>query len=246
MPDTFRVAGHDGDVQVSFSAGVTKDNLAKTLGMGVAPATVCSDLLKPGGYGRLEPMLRHMTSQLKDAGVHNLDEWHEHSWASARESGYRGPAEEHMYSILHGDDNAQYSFGGNQKLPRSVDHELQMWGCVACNFCVTVCPNDAFFNIMTPKGSGVDGRQQYMVLAELCNECGNCLTFCPEDGDPAQIKPKLFMTQERFDLAEGQGFLLSAAGEEVAVTPNRQSAGEAERLVSVLNNLEGLPFRVHE
>ena len=58
LPDTFRVAGHEGDVQVSFSAGVTRDNLAKTLGMGVAPATVCSDLLKPGGYGRLEPMLR--------------------------------------------------------------------------------------------------------------------------------------------------------------------------------------------
>ncbi len=245
MPDTFRVAGHEGEVQVSFSAGVTKENLAKTLGMGVAPATVCSDLLKPGGYGRLEPMLRHMTSQLKDAGVHNLDEWHQHSWSNAREAGFRGPAEEHMYSILHGDENAQYSFGGNQKLPRSVDHELQMWGCVACNFCVTVCPNDAFFNIMTPKGSGVDGRQQYMVLAELCNECGNCLTFCPEDGDPAQIKPKLFMTQERFDLADGQGFLLSAAGEQVAVTPKRKSAGEAEQLVSVLNNREGLPFRVN-
>jgi putative selenate reductase len=150
-----------------------------------------------------------------------------------------------MNSILHGDENAQYSFAGNQKLPRSVDHELQMWGCVACNFCVTVCPNDAFLNIMTPKGSGVDGRQQYMVLAELCNECGNCLTFCPEDGDPAQIKPKLFMTQERFDLAKGQGFLLSTVGGEVAVTPKRDSASEAERLVSVLNNREGLPFRVN-
>ena len=245
MPDTFRVAGHKGDVQVSFSAGVTKENLAKTLGMGVAPATICSDLLKPGGYGRLEPMLRHMTAKLKEAGVQSLTEWHEHSWAGAREAGYRGPVEEHMNSILHGDENAQYSFGGNQKLPRSVDHELQMWGCVACNFCVTVCPNDAFLNIMTPKGSGVDGRQQYMVLAELCNECGNCLTFCPEDGDPAQVKPKLFMTQERFDMADGQGFLLSAVGEEVAVTPKRESAGEAERLVSVLNNREGLPFRVN-
>jgi hypothetical protein len=53
------------------------------------------------------------------------------------------------------------------------------------------------------------------------------------------------MTQERFDLADGQGFLLSAAGGQVAVTPKRKSAGQAEQLVSVLNNREGLPFRVN-
>ena len=92
LPDTFRVAGHEGDVQVSFSAGVTRDNLAKTLGMGVAPATVCSDLLKPGGYGRLEPMLRQLTSDMKDAEVSTLGDWHRHSWSSAREAGFRGPA----------------------------------------------------------------------------------------------------------------------------------------------------------
>ena len=61
LPGRLDIPGHDGDVMVSFSAGVTKDNLADTIAMGVQPATVCSDLLKPGGYGRLAPMLKALT-----------------------------------------------------------------------------------------------------------------------------------------------------------------------------------------
>ena len=244
MPNTFKVAGHAGDVQVSFSAGVTRDNLSKTVGMGVAPATLSSDLLKPGGYGRLEPMLRQLTSDMRAAGVRNLADWHHHNWVEARAAGHRGPVEAHVRAIFDGPELSQYSFDGNQKTPRRVDHDLQMWGCVACNFCVTVCPNDAFFNVSTPEGSGIDGRQQYMVLAELCNECGNCMTFCPENGDPAQIKPKLFMTRERFDLATGQGFLVQSANGRVEVTAKPESESDADRLVSVINNQEGIPISV--
>ena len=50
LPEQLMLPGHDGTVQVSFSAGVTKESLADTLAMGVRPATVCSDLLKPGGF----------------------------------------------------------------------------------------------------------------------------------------------------------------------------------------------------
>ncbi|MGA0359440.1 MAG: hypothetical protein ACO3NX_07780, partial [Ilumatobacteraceae bacterium] len=46
--------------------------------------------------------------------------------------------------------------------------------------------------------------------AELCNECGNCLTFCPERGDPAMIKPRLYSDAAVFAAREGQGFLIAA------------------------------------
>ena len=84
-----------------------------------------------------------------------------------------------------------------------------------------------------------------MVLAELCNECGNCMTFCPEDGDPAQVKPKLFLTQERFDLAQGQGFLITADNGGLSVMAKPESESEAERLHSVISNEEGIPVSVH-
>ena len=184
------------DVMISFSAGITKDNLVDSLAVGVNPATVCSDLLKPGGYGRLAPMLKKLNTTIADAGFASLAEWRASSPLSAQDYSDRIRS------------NGDYHLEANEKLPREVDHTLETFGCVACNFCITVCPNDAFFNITSPQDH-IEGRQQYFVLAELCNECGNCMTFCPEDGDPAQIKPKLYTDAGVFASRQDQGFLIA-------------------------------------
>lgn len=42
----------EGNLNISFSAGVSSYNILETLKCGLNPITVCSDLLKPGGYGR--------------------------------------------------------------------------------------------------------------------------------------------------------------------------------------------------
>ncbi|MCP4223053.1 MAG: glutamate synthase, partial [Actinomycetia bacterium] len=75
MPGRFDIPGSDGEIMVSFSAGVTRDNLASSIAMGVKPATICSDLLKPGGYGRLAPMLKSLTAELANSGHQDLDSW---------------------------------------------------------------------------------------------------------------------------------------------------------------------------
>ncbi len=241
LPGRLMIPGHDGDVQVSFSAGVTKENIADSIAMGVRPATICSDLLKPGGYGRLSPLLKALTAAVRDSGARDLTEWRAQRLDSATANGHRDGAAEHLALIL-GDDLAAYSLGGNEKLPRAVDHDLEMWGCVACNFCVTVCPNDAFFKLPTQDIAGLEGRQQYLVLSELCNECGNCMTFCPENGDPAQIKPRLFLDSDRYDAATGPRFLVEMNG---AVTAEASDGCDAElpTLVALLNAPEGFPLR---
>jgi len=45
---------------VSFCAGVTVHNIQDVLSCGFSPVTVCSDLLKPGGYGRLSQYVEKM------------------------------------------------------------------------------------------------------------------------------------------------------------------------------------------
>jgi putative selenate reductase len=207
LPGRLAIPGHDGDIMVSFSAGVTRSNLADTLAMGANPATICSDLLKPGGYGRLAPMLRDLAGTIAADGCADLTSWRAHRQEAAVAEGYASSCARHVAHI-RSDGIEAYHLDGNSKLPRSVDHDLDMFGCVACNFCITVCPNDAFFSIRTPDDSGLDARQQYLVYAELCNECGNCLGFCPERGDPAMIKPRLFTDPELFAAREGQGFLV--------------------------------------
>ena len=106
---------------------------------------------------------------------------------------------------------------------------------------MTVCPNDAFFRLETLDFLGLRGRQQYLVLTELCNECGNCMVFCPERGDPAVIKPRLFTDPERWALETEQAYLISARPDgEYMVLPNEAGAGnDGAILARMLNGDEG-------
>ncbi len=230
------------DIMVSFSAGITKANLADSIAMGVQPATVCSDLLKPGGYGRLAPMLKALTTAVADSGEVNLPSWKQARHQQAVAAGHRSTVSQHVANI-RGADIDRYHLQGNEKLPRAVDHDLEMFGCVACNFCITVCPNDAFFSIPTSApiadhvGDGA-GRQQYLVLSELCNECGNCMTFCPEEGDPAMIKPRLYTDPDLYARRSGQGVLLRDG----KVVEHRLDDGGISLLQSLLADDGALPL----
>jgi putative selenate reductase len=81
------------------------------------------------------------------------------------------------------------------------------------------------------------------LFTELCNECGNCLTFCPENGDPAQIKPRLYLDQARFDAAEGTRFLLDLK-DELTITAAGGGDEHVDTLISVLTSDEGLPVPI--
>lgn len=240
LPGQLMIPGHDGNIQVSFSAGITKENLVDAIAMGVRPATICSDLLKPGGYGRLAPMLKALTASVADSDASDLEGWRTLRLAQSTAAGHRDGAAAHLAHVL-GADKERYQLSGNEKLPRAVEHDLEMWGCVACNFCVTVCPNDAFFKLPTQGVDDLEGRQQYLVLSELCNDCGNCLTFCPENGDPAQVKPRLYLDRDRFDAAEGKRFFVEVNGS-VSATAAGGADDELPTLIALLNAPVGFPI----
>ncbi len=241
LPGRLAVGGQDGTVEVSFSAGVTKKNFPNLAGLGLAPITVCSDLLKPGGYGRLRPMLAALASAMTAAGCADLAAWRAHRKEAAVAAGQSDPIAAYVAAVHDPGQNGDYTRPGTAQLPRRVDHVLERWGCVACNVCVTVCPNDAFFRLPTPEGLEVAGSQQYLFFAELCNQCGNCMVFCPEEGDPAAVKPALFLDRDRFALGDRPGFLLSQVDRRVVVTPGPGLDAEVGRLAEILNAPEGLP-----
>lgn len=97
-----------------------------------------------------------------------------------------------------------------------------------CNICTTVCPNLAFhsyevepvkFNLQKIEISGegyeisevgifeINQTRQILHLADWCNECGNCTTFCPSSGSPYLEKPHLYLTRQVFE-KENDGFYL--------------------------------------
>jgi putative selenate reductase len=70
------------------------------------------------------------------------------------------------------------------------------------------------------------------------------MVFCPENGDPAKVKPKLYLDRSRFDAAEGQAFLLTSDEAEVGVAAKTGWESELPRLTQLLNDQEqGLPLR---
>ena len=102
----------------------------------------------------------------------------------------------------------------------------------ACSVCVTVCPNRAN-NYYHTEAADIpvwrvtfgDGnpsfeiesylkiQQKYQVLnmADFCNECGNCTTFCPTQGSPFSDKPRFCLTEKSFMQTEN-GFFLKKEG----------------------------------
>jgi putative selenate reductase len=62
-----------GALDISFSAGVDCFNVVDTLACGLRPVTVCSDVLKPGGYGRLSQYLEIMAAAMQAESTADLD-----------------------------------------------------------------------------------------------------------------------------------------------------------------------------
>jgi putative selenate reductase len=100
-----------------------------------------------------------------------------------------------------------------------------------CNICVTVCPNRAnvalpcepvtypLLHISRDEGDTrvsrvgtVTVRQPFQVvnIADFCNECGNCETFCPTAGAPYKDKYKVHLHRESFE-AYGTGVHFTSA-----------------------------------
>ncbi|MBN2602404.1 MAG: putative selenate reductase subunit YgfK [Candidatus Marinimicrobia bacterium] len=61
------------DLPISFCAGVNALNIADVLACGMNPVTVCSDLLKPGGYARLTQYLENIKQPLPENTSFTID-----------------------------------------------------------------------------------------------------------------------------------------------------------------------------
>jgi putative selenate reductase len=64
-----------GRPDISFSAGTDCFNIADILSCGLKPVTVCSDLLKPGGYGRLWQYIDNLRASFAEVNATNTDEF---------------------------------------------------------------------------------------------------------------------------------------------------------------------------
>ncbi|MDD5946168.1 MAG: putative selenate reductase subunit YgfK [Clostridia bacterium] len=91
---------------------------------------------------------------------------------------------------------------GILKMPTSCEAERCFACNVVCECCADVCPNRANV-VIRPEGA----YASILHLDALCNECGNCATFCPYDSAPYKDKFTLYGSQEDFEDSTNSGFL---------------------------------------
>lgn len=76
-------------------------------------------------------------------------------------------------------------------------------GCSSiCENCTEVCPNRANLSIHVP---GME-KHQIIHVDYMCNECGNCKSFCPYESAPYLDKFTLFAKPEDMEDSKNQGF----------------------------------------
>lgn len=102
---------------------------------------------------------------------------------------------------------------GPGRSARAADEKLrdtESVRCLGCDSlclkCVEVCPNRA--NTFVRVRDGLRDAVQIVHLDALCNECGNCATFCPWDGTPYTDKFTLFAREEDFRNSTNPGLFV--------------------------------------
>jgi len=213
-----------GRIPISFSGGIDQKNCSDVVACGLLPVTVCTDLLRPGGYGRMSKYLDGMPAKMAQVGAQTIAQLVEKNGGMAK------CLADYSARVLA---DPRYAAAKNSSSPRRIESKLQLFDCISCDKCVAVCPNDANFAVTTPPVeprplSDVvvhrDGRLvlepagefalretvQIANFADACNECGNCDIFCPEWGGPYKLKPRFFSSAMSYASAHHQdGFVVS-------------------------------------
>ena len=204
---------------LSFSAGIERANFADAVALGLVPVTACTDLLKTGGYARPFGYFEELARRMDAAGAGTIDEFIVGTGAGSQAPGARQDAGTRGHGLGVGDGglaaamlrnteayvaglaaDPRYAAARNRKAPRKIGRRLQLFDCLTCDKCIAVCPNDANFTFALPTSAEVPVTEARQIanFADFCNDCGNCDTFCPEDGGPYLLKPRIFVSRERW------------------------------------------------
>jgi putative selenate reductase len=145
----------------------------------------------------------------------------------------------------------RYGAEENATPPNKVGSTLALFDCLTCDKCIPACPNDANFSFplpvgetpverLTPMEDGgwsveivgslrVERPHQIGTFADLCNQCGHCDVFCPEDGGPYQSKSLFFSSLAGWWANPQEDAFVVERGAEGAVMHGR-FAGDAVRV----------------
>ncbi len=173
----------NGDLNISFSGGIDKNNISSVLKTGINPITFSTILLKPKGYMNTNSIIEQGNKEDIPRSKIDLEALKVLAQEAKTDSNYKNK--------------------GDGKV---LEDKLPTFDCFKgkCGICVDVCPNRANIRV---EDENFAAPYQILHIENRCNECGNCYTFCPKGGYPYFKKITLYADLEEFNDSKNLGFV---------------------------------------
>ncbi|MBI4646328.1 MAG: FAD-dependent oxidoreductase [Bacteroidia bacterium] len=128
-----------GELEISFCAGADCYNVIDIISCGIFPVTMSSDLLKPGGYGRINQYLKSISEHFCNLNASNIDDFllkkDGTGNLSVRETALLN-LNKYANDVLK---NKSYKKSPLYKINIKTDNPLPPFDCIKAP-CVTTCP----------------------------------------------------------------------------------------------------------
>ncbi|NOY94379.1 MAG: glutamate synthase [Deltaproteobacteria bacterium] len=208
---------------ISFSAGIDQANFADAVSLGLVPVTVCSDLLKPGGYARMERYFKSLWSRMEALSAPDVEHFilsaHGHAEAAlAKVDGLDDATRAAcLEALAEGDaraiaDEAWESWVSQAKLMNTASY-------------VEALESDARYgraaNAKLPRKVG-----STLVLFD-CLTCDKCVPVCPNDANFTLKLPDAEIPSARL-LPDGAGGFRRVEGAAITLKKKHQLANFAD------------------
>lgn len=161
-----------GTLDISFSGGADYTNISDLLACGLSPVTVCSDLLKPGGYGRLGQYLDEIRKSMEESSSPNADD-RVRVLAGTDDLPVARMKNLHTYvaTVL---ESSYYRNNPYQKPDIKTRRKLGWFDCIAAP-CTDTCPTNQHipqYMFHAARGSYDQGLSVILDTNPLPNVCG--------------------------------------------------------------------------
>lgn len=209
---------------ISFSAGIDQRNFADAVALGLVPITVCSDLLKPGGYGRTQAYFKELYRRMDAVGAGTIDDFvlraHGHGPAALEGLGLDAPTQAACRRALEDGGSLDEAVADHALAARWLS-AVKVLNTRSYVEAVSADPRYALAqNQKPPKKVG-----SHLVLLD-CLTCDKCLPVCPNDANFTFVLPEGEVPVLK--LRKGPQGWQSEPGEPIAVTKKHQIANFAD------------------
>ncbi len=183
-----KVRGVFGDAfPISFSAGIDAKNFADACALGLVPITVCSDWLKPGGYGRGRSYFAELERRMDAVGARDLDELQLLAWgqADAAWAGLGLDADDPRHAAVRA------ALATGAPLRPAAGDAFEAWVSAARlrNTPVYVERVEADPRYAKAKNSKPPKKIGSQLELLDCVSCDKCIPVCPNDANFAFVLP---------------------------------------------------------